>query len=192
MHHLLPFYGKYQSRFLKTYMALARLVKIPIIGTLVRYIANIYARRQHGGYLITQKEAEAIIDSSDNILLGPCCCRQVFGNCQRPVMAEIIVGAGREVYSENDSHNYKEISKQEARQIISRCHNEGMIHSIMHCRGLYYAICNCCTCCCVPYRLKNEYGIEYSFGRNGNIVDEYKNQRFLARRGATHAGKKDI
>lgn len=187
MHHLLPFYGKHQARFLKIYMALAKMVRMPLIGILVRYIANIYARRQHGGYLITQKEAEAIIDSSDTILLGPCCCRQVFHNCQRPVMAEIIVGAGREVYSETDSHNYKEISQKEAKQIMSRCHNDGMIHSIMHCRGFYYAICNCCCCCCVPYRLKNDYGIEYSFSRDRNIVDEYNKQRILAEKGAGRA-----
>ncbi len=68
MHHLLPFYGKYQSRFLKTYMALARLVKIPIIGTLVRYIANIYARRQHGGYHIPPSS----LDRSTRCTLNPC------------------------------------------------------------------------------------------------------------------------
>jgi len=179
MHHLLPFYGKHQPRFLKIYMALAKLVKIPVLGMLVRYLANIYARRQHGGYLITQKEAEAIIDASENILLGPCCCRQVFQNCKNPVMAEIIVGAGREVYSKTDQHKYREISQKEAKKIIKECHQEGMIHSIMHCRGFYYAICNCCTCCCVPYRLRNDYGIEYSIGRNKNIIDDYKKQTLV-------------
>ena len=135
MHHLLPFYGKHQRKFLKIYIGLAKLTKMPVIGRLVRWLANIYARRQHGGFIITVKDAEDIIDASSYIKLGPCSCRQVFRNCDRPIMSELVVGAGREVYADVDKDSFTAITKEEAKKLIKRFHNMGMIHTIMHSRG---------------------------------------------------------
>jgi hypothetical protein len=179
MHHLLPFYGRHQYRFLKTYIILARLTGVPVLGWLIRWAANIYARRQHGGYFLTYDDAGKVIDASEYVALGPCACRQVSNNCRRPVMAEIVLGFGREVYSELKNGHFQLISKDEAREILRQCHQQGMMHTAMHCQGLYYTICNCCTCCCVPYRLKHDYGIEYAIVRNKNIVVEYQKQQLL-------------
>lgn len=175
MHHLLPFYGRHQSKFLKVYINLAKLTRIPLLGRLVKAVANWYARRQHGGYVIKLEEAERIIDVSETVALGPCSCRQTFGNCQRPVMSEIIVGAGKEVYAEADKDNFKQITRQEAKEIMRQCHREGLLHTVMSCRGHYYSICNCCTCCCVPLRLKRDYGIEYAIIKRKDIVADYLN-----------------
>ncbi len=187
MHHVLPFYGRYQHRFLKAYMALAKLTRIPLLGRLVRWLANQYATNQHGGYLLTLEEAEGIIDASDNVALGPCSCRQVFGNCHRPIMSEIVVGAGQEVYSGLNGHNFRQVSKDEAKEIVRQCHHQGMMHTIIHCQGLFYAICNCCTCCCVPFRLRRNYGIEYAIVRNKNIIADYQKQWLLAGSGGASA-----
>jgi hypothetical protein len=55
-----------------------------------------------------------------------------------------------------------------------------MMHTIMHCRGLFYAICNCCSCCCVPFRLRRHYGVEYAIIRSRDIVADYHSQRLAA------------
>jgi hypothetical protein len=47
---------------------------------------------------------------------------------------------------------------------------------MMQCRGHYYAICNCCRCCCVPYRLKQDYGVDYAIIRDKNIVMSFAHQ----------------
>ena len=177
MHHLLPLYGRYQPRLLRLYIRLARLTKVPLLGGLVRRLANSYARRQHGGYYLTLADAEAIIDASGYVAIGPCACRQVFKNCQRPVMAEVVVGFGRQVYSKTKGQQFQPISKEEAKEALRRCHRQGMMHTAMHCQGHYYTICSCCTCCCVPYRLKHDYGIEYAIVRNKNIVADFKEQQ---------------
>ena len=177
MHHLLPFYGKHQQKFLKSYIWMARLSKVPLLGIPIKFLANTYARRQHGSFYITLKDAERIIDASKNIKLGPCSCRQVSNNCSKPLMAELVLGAGELIYAEAEQNSFKAIGKEEAKELMRRCHNEGMLHTIIQYHGLYYAICNCCTCCCVPYRLKNDYGIQFAIDRNSNIVEEFIEQQ---------------
>jgi len=177
MHHTLPFYGRHQHQFLRLYMSLAKLTKIPLLGRLVRRLANSYGRNRHGGYFITLEEAEQIIDASSNVALGPCSCRQVFHNCSRPIMTEIIVGAGREVYSKVKSKEFRQVSREEAKEVMRQCHSMGMIHTVMHCQRLFYAICNCCTCCCVPIRLRRNYGVEYAIVKRGNTVADFQKQQ---------------
>lgn len=176
MHHTLPFYGWHQHKFLRLYMFLIKLTRLPLVGRLGRCLANSYARSKHGGYLITLEDAEQIIDASNTLALGPCSCRQAFHNCHLPVMTEIVVSPGREVYSRKNNKGFKQISKEEAKGILRQNHRSNVIHTIMHCQGLFYAICTCCSCCCVPYRLKKEYNIEYALIRNKNIVDDYLKQ----------------
>ena len=172
----MPFYGRFQHRFLKLYMLLIKLVRLPLLGRLVRWIANTYGKNQHGGYLITLDEAQQIVDISKSIYLGPCSCRSVFHNCDLPVMSEIVISAGEEVYHSRKKEKLEKISKEEALQVLQRNHKANTIHTIMHCQGMFYAICSCCPCCCVPYRLKKDYNIEYALVRNKNIVEEYRQQ----------------
>ena len=176
MHHTLPFYGWHQHRFLKIYMFLIKLTRIPVVGRLGRWLANSYGRSKHGGYLITLEEAEQIIDASNSAALGPCSCRQAFHNCDLPIMTEVVVAAGREVYTGKYNKEFKQVSKEEAKGILRKYHHSNVIHTIMHCQGMFYAICTCCTCCCVPYRLKKDYNIEFALIRNKDIVADYKKQ----------------
>lgn len=176
MHHTLPFYGWHQHRFLRLYMFLIKLTRLPLVGRLGRWLANSYGRSKHGGYLITLEEAEKIIDASNSVSLGPCACRQAFHNCNLPIMTEIVVSAGREVYSKKNNKEFNQISKAEAKGVLRHYHRSNVIHTIMHCQGLFYAICTCCSCCCVPYRLKRDYNIEYALVRNKNIVADYLKQ----------------
>ena len=177
MHHTLPFYGRYRRKFLKVYIFLAKRTRIPLLGRLVRWVANRYGRTGHGGYFITLEEAEHMIDASNSVALGPCGCREVFHNCDRPIMAEVVVGAGSEVYYKVRNKGFRQVSKEEAKEVMRQCHGGGMTHTVMQCQGLFYAICNCCSCCCVPTRLKKNYGIEYAMGRNRSIVADFAKQQ---------------
>ena len=177
MHHSLQFYGKHQHRFSRLYIFLARLTNIPLVGTLVRCIANIYGRRGHHGYLLTTAEAEQIIDTSRNVALGPCTCRKVFQNCDNPVMSEIVIGTGVEVFSQIRAGEFREISKEEATEILRQCHKRHLTHTIMKCEQHFYAICNCCNCCCVPLRLRKNYGIEHALVRDKEVVENFRKQQ---------------
>ena len=174
MHHSLRLYSRHREGVLRFYMFWARWTRIPLVGRLVRWVANTYGRNREGGYLLTTNEAEEIVDISEGLSLGPCTCRTVFSNCDNPINTEIMLGLSRNVFIEERPNDYQEITKQEAKDILRECHQRGLMHTIIKCRQDYYAICNCCSCCCVPLRLSKKYGIGNALTRHDDIVQEFK------------------
>ena len=181
MHHSLRLYSRYRELFLKYYIFQCKWTRIPLIGRLVRAVANAYGRNMEGAYLLTPDEAEEIVDSAEGVAVGPCTCRAVFRNCDNPIDSEILLGPTRHIFMEHMPHDSHEITKQEARDILRDCHRRGLIHTIIKCREDYYAICNCCSCCCVPLRLNKKYGIGNAITRNDDIVRMFKEHQLRSR-----------
>ena len=125
-------------------------------------------------YLITTDEACDIVDISRQLYLGPCTCREVFKNCGNPVMAELMIGFHNHVFVDERPEDYRKLTKEEAKNVLKECHELGLIHTIIRCKNEFYAICNCCTCCCVPLRLKNDYGIGNALTRPENAVGLFR------------------
>ncbi|MFC1908972.1 ferredoxin-like protein [Chloroflexota bacterium] len=174
MHHSLRLYSGHREGFLKWYMFMAKWTRIPLLGILVRWVANAYGKNMEGAYLLTTAEAEEIVDSAEGLAVGPCTCRTVFNNCDNPINVEILLGPTRHIFTEHMPEDSRELSKEEAKEILRDCHRRGLIHTVIKCRENYYAICNCCSCCCVPLRLSKEYGIGNAMVRHKDIVGEFK------------------
>src|SRR4030042_6455787 len=170
MHHSLRLYSRYRELFVRYYIFQAKWTKLPLLGGLVRKVACAYARKGSSAYLLTPDEANEIVDNAEGLALGPCTCREVFRNCDNPINVEIMVGLSRNIFMEERPHDYREITKDEAKEILRQCHQRGLIHTIVKCKQDFYAICNCCTCCCVPWRLKKDYGIGNALVRSDSIV----------------------
>jgi hypothetical protein len=179
MHHSLRIYSRYREAFLKYYIFQAKWTRIPLIGRLVRKVANLYGKKASGAYLLTLQEAEEIVDSSDELALGKCTCRAVFKNCGNLANAEIMVGIGQNIFMEERPDEYSTLTKTAAKEILRQCHSKGLIHTIVRCEHDFYAICNCCSCCCVPLRLNKEYGIGNAVTRKNNIVEDVKQSRIF-------------
>lgn len=182
MHHSIRLYSRYRELFLRYYMFQSSWTRIPLIGRLVRAVANAYGTRVEGAYLLTLDDAEAIVDMAEGLALGPCTCRTVFRNCDNPINTEIMLGLDRNVFIEERPHDYREITAEEARDILRECHRRGLIHTIIKCRHNYYAICNCCSCCCVPLRLNRKYSIGNALARKDDIVREFKELQRISHR----------
>ena len=181
MHHTLRFYGRHRWGILRFYMFWARWTRIPLLGRLVRLIANSYGRNLHGACLLTPAEAESLVDIAEGLALGPCDCRRVFRNCDNPVDAEILLGPSRHAFLEAMPHDSREITREAAREILRDGHHRGLVPTVVRCRGDFYAICNCCTCCCVPLRLSRQYGIGKALVRHRDIVQEFKDYQLAYR-----------
>lgn len=171
MHHSLKLYSRYQEAILSYYILQAKGVRIPLLGNFIRLVAEAYGRNFHAAYLLTLEEASKILDASSKLLLGPCSCRKIFKKCNNPLDAEILIGLGAEIFKENRPGNYKEISRQEAREVLQACEERRLLHTLVKCRKDFYALCNCCPCCCVPLRLKKDYRIASAWVREDNILD---------------------
>ena len=170
MHHSLKVYTRFQQSFLKMYIFLGSWTRIPLIGRLVRLVANSYGSKVSGGFLLTAEEAEQIVDRAGGLALGPCACRKAFHNCDGPAQAEIMIGIGRNIFMDAHPGEFEEITTQEAKDILKESHQKGLIHTIVKCGRDFYAICNCCSCCCVPLRLNKRYGIGNALLRREDIV----------------------
>ena len=181
MHHSLRFYSGHRPWVLRLYIFGGRLTRLPLLGRLVRRVANRYGRTMHRNYLLTPAEAEELIDVAGGVALGPCDCRKVFRNCDHPVPSEIILGPTRHILMEAVSPEAREITADEAREILRDCHRRGLIHTIARCRGDFYAICNCCNCCCLPLRLSKHYGIGEVLVRHDDIVAEFREYQLAYR-----------
>lgn len=174
MHHSLKIYSRYRELILRYYIFQAKWTKIPLVGKLVRLVANKFGENVEQGYLLTTSEAEMIVDCSIKLALGPCTCREVFKNCNNSVNTELMVGFVQDVFIEERPHDYREITKQEAKDVLRECRQKGLVHTIMKFQKNFYAMCNCCTCCCVPLRLSKKYGIGNALTRHEDIVGEFK------------------
>jgi hypothetical protein len=177
MHHSLRFYSRHRELFLRYYIWQAKWTAIPIIGGLVRGVANLYGNRLHRAYVLTTAEAQQIVGSAAGLALGPCDCRRVFRNCDGPIDAEIMLGLSRNVFAAERPNDYREITSDEAKEILRQCHEKGLIHTIVKCREDFYAICNCCPCCCVPLRLSKRYGIGNALAKSDNIVQSFQERQ---------------
>ena len=74
--------------------------------------------------------------------------------------------------AKNEGRNI--LTEIEAKEVLKDCHQRGLVHTIIKCRHDFYAICNCCSCCCVPLRLSKQYGIGNAIYRHRDIVQEFK------------------
>ncbi|MBI2979396.1 MAG: ferredoxin-like protein [Chloroflexi bacterium] len=175
MHHSLRFYSQHRQFAIRFYIFWARWTRIPLIGRLVRRVANAYGRNMEGAYLLTATEVEEIVGIAPSLAVGPCDCRTAFSNCDNPINTEIMLGLSGNVFVAENPQEYREITSDEARDILRECHRRGLIHTIVKCRQDFYAICNCCACCCVPLRLSKQYGIGDALNRNDDIVAEFRN-----------------
>ena len=85
-----------------------------------------------------------------------------------------MLGTSGNVFIAERPGDYREITKDEAKEVIRESHRRGLVHSIIKCRDDFYAICNCCTCCCVPLRLKKQYGIGNALVRHPDVVGLFR------------------
>lgn len=174
MHHGLRFYARYRELFLRYYVFQSSFTKIPLIGPLVRKVANIYGQKQHSAYLLTVEEANQIIEISPEVFLGPCSCRKIYKNCKNSVESEILINFDSNPFVQTRPKAYQLISKSTAKEILKENHQSGLLFTLIRCQNYYYAICSCCSCCCVPLRLLKNYGIGKALVRDKKVVELFK------------------
>jgi hypothetical protein len=174
MHHSLKIYGGNRPGFLRLYMFFARWTRLPLVGRLVRRTANAYGRSLHRAYLLTPVEAEDLVTAAEGVALTTCDCRKLYRKCDHPLETEILLGPTRHIMEEAMPEGAREIGREVALEILRENHRRGLIFTILKCRNDFYAICSCCTCCCVPLRLSKQYGIGEVLTRHKDIVREFR------------------
>lgn len=100
--------------------------------------------------ILDYEKASHIIESASCITVGTCYCRHKMSHlgkaCSMPEDVCLTFNGTAESLS---SHNIaKKISKDEARQILDKCVNLGLVQIGDNVQAGVNWICNCCGCCC--------------------------------------------
>ena len=95
---------------------------------------------------------DIILQNPDHIVVLDCPCRMVRPNPCQPVDVCLVIGEPMAGFvAEHHPHRSRRISQKEAVEILREEHRRGHVHHAFFkdaMLGRFYAICNCCSCCC--------------------------------------------
>lgn len=104
-----------------------------------------------------------ILHNPLDIVALECPCRAGAPNPCKPSMVCLIIGqpfAG--FVLEHHAGKSKKLTQQEALELLEEAHKKGWVHTAYFkeaCLDRFYAICNCCKCCCLGLQAMVTYGI---------------------------------
>jgi electron transport complex protein RnfB len=101
--------------------------------------------------VLTYERVFDIIDKAETIAVTDCICRtkqKMAGKgCEHTIQNCLVFSPWAEYYLENEFHA-KEITKDEARKILEKAEEEGLVHTSQNTASGPTYICNCCSCSC--------------------------------------------
>jgi len=144
-------------------------------------------RDRYHGKVLTQEQAEAIIMldhdiarrdleqiipypmARDLILKGPpdvaayeCGCRHTRANPCKPTQVCMVIGQPFvDLMLEHNPQSSRRLTQAEALELLRAEHERGHLHSALFKDAMldrFYAICNCCKCCCTGIETMVKYG----------------------------------
>ncbi len=104
---------------------------------------------------------DILLKGPPNVVVLECPCRHARANPCRPTDVCMVVGGG-EFTLEHHPHRSRRISQLEALDLLRAEHERGHVHTAYFkdaCDNRFYAICNCCPCCCGGLEAMNKHGV---------------------------------
>ncbi|MFH1091239.1 MAG: 4Fe-4S dicluster-binding protein, partial [Pseudomonadota bacterium] len=109
-----------------------------------------------------------IIDSSSRFAVAECICRKeahMFGHgCGKLLEACMMFDLAAEYYLENGMG--REITREEAREVLRKAEEDGLVHCSSNHTGSKIFICNCCGCCCKALGFITKHDIPNAIARS--------------------------
>lgn len=160
---------------LRFYLIGTAVVQLPFIGKIFRRWIEWYGATQHGGKIVSKEEAYHWIEKAGNILCSICYCRDIFKHCSNSLHVCLRI-SNVELFQSINNKNTRLISPQEAKEIIAESEKMKLVHIIAWCSYPHvYAICNCCSCCCVAWQIWKRYGIKSVLQKGEMIIYQSSN-----------------
>ncbi|MGD2135735.1 MAG: 4Fe-4S binding protein [Gemmatimonadales bacterium] len=104
---------------------------------------------------------DLVLDRAPSIVVLECPCRHARAEPCRPTDVCMLVGGG-DFALEHHPGRARRISQQEALDLLEAEHRRGHVHTAYFkdaCDDRFYAICNCCRCCCGGLEAMVEHGV---------------------------------
>ncbi len=104
---------------------------------------------------------DIVLTGPPNVVLLDCPCRAAHESPCQPTDVCMIVGDGSFVLDHHPGRS-RRIDQAEALAVLQAEHERGHVHTAYFkdaCGGRFYAICNCCRCCCGGLEAMLDYGV---------------------------------
>jgi len=104
---------------------------------------------------------DILLKGPPRVVLLECPCRHARENPCEPTDVCMVVGGGQFTL-EHHPNRSRRISQHEALAILRAEHERGHVHTAYFkdaCDNRFYAICNCCACCCGGLEAMNKHGV---------------------------------
>ncbi len=104
---------------------------------------------------------DIVLKGSPSVVLLECPCRHARENPCLPTDVCMLVGDGGFTL-EHHPGRARQVSRKEALDLLRAEHERGHVHTAYFkdaCDNRFYAICNCCSCCCGGLEAMVRYGV---------------------------------
>ena len=108
-------------------------------------------------HVLAFEDVKEIIEASRNLAVTKCTCRLIARKCDKTMEACIQVNKAADYTVDRGSG--RQISKQEAFDIMRQAEEDGLIHVVVNKQNVDHFICNCCPCCCQTMPVLIKHGI---------------------------------
>jgi len=158
-------YARYEPLILRVLDATLRFF-LKVKGRFILIVlARLLNRFLPTGEVVTLQQATDFIDAisgleNAQIAVGPCRCQESLGKRKGTYIKDMVVLYGAEAYK-RASDEYEDLSPEEAKKLLQELHEEGLIPTFYACMGSggwTFAICNCESEICFPFRAHQAAG----------------------------------
>lgn len=169
--YLVEFISGFDERMRRTVPLLDRLGALPKpIRSAIQAVVHRRMQHDHFGQPVTIEDCERIFEIATSIVRVPCVCRHFArvpddGACLavtvRPV-DDVIREAFAGHLGEPDTPGLERLSRAEAVSLLTRCEEEGLMHSVWTFKTPFIAgICNCSLAAgCMAMRTTLDHGVK--------------------------------
>ncbi len=107
--------------------------------------------------VISPENIKEMVENAKSLAVAKCTCRLTMQKCDSPIEVCLQLNNGADYTIERGSG--REVSKEEALEIIKQAQDAGLVHVAMNKKGVGHFICNCCGCCCQSFTLLISDGV---------------------------------
>ena len=147
---LLDLWRRYTEEEYPQVPAALKAMKAPPFFRVIPINENIESKSK----VLAYEDAAQIVDRASVIAVTNCPCRMIMRKCDKPIDVCLQINRGAEYAIKRGTG--RKIHAEEAKNILRRAEEAGLVHLTENKAALGTVICNCCACCCIglPY-MKN-------------------------------------
>jgi len=136
------------QEFMETeYLELTKMIAEMDLAAVTRVIPVEQAMEGGGSRVLPFDSAVSILEKADRLAVTKCTCRLTAGKCSSPLEACIQLDRAADYALKRGTG--REISVEEAREILRKSEEAGLVHVTDNRAAHGHIICNCCPCCCI-------------------------------------------